>query len=269
MKEKTFFNWLIIVLGLVALTGFCFTPALAEDIDPETGKSIVEPEDDIVFEEFGDDLEITDESFGDNYQVTWIPCYSFTPYSSSTSYNISGNYRYLTSTTNPWMDASINLPSGAYLYLARLYYRDSHAGAVTLWIWREYLPNNYTQLCSISSTGTPGYASSNCYCYHTIANANNVYHARVRMSSATSSLSFYGVRLYWKRQIRTGLSHPFTDIGSLSAEFQNAIAALYHSGITTGTSSTTYSPNNPVTRGQMAAFLARALGLYWSYGSGY
>jgi S-layer homology domain len=62
--------------------------------------------------------------------------------------------------------------------------------------------------------------------------------------------------------IHTGPPHPFNDIGGLSTEFQDAIAALYQSGITTGTSPTTYSPDNPVTRAQVAAFFARALGLY-------
>ena len=40
-----------------------------------------------------------------------------------------------------------------------------------------------------------------------------------------------------------------------------AINAIAAAGITTGTSPTTYSPDDPVTRGQMASFIARALGL--------
>jgi len=42
--------------------------------------------------------------------------------------------------------------------------------------------------------------------------------------------------------------------------FEGDIEWLYSRGITQGTSATTFSPNNPVTRGQMAAFLHRALG---------
>ena len=105
MKKNNNFNfvWLVITLGLIAMTGFCFTPAFAEDIDPETGKLLFQQEEEIVP---GDDSEITDENFGRNYQATWVPSYSFTPYSSSTQYaNDGANYRYLTSGTNPWMDA--------------------------------------------------------------------------------------------------------------------------------------------------------------------
>ena len=78
-----------------------------------------------------------------------------------------------------------------------------------------------------------------------------------------------GVRLFWHRQVRTGLANPFIDIGGLNARFQNAIKALYASGITRGTSPNTYSPYSNVTRGEMAVFLAEALGLYWDYWAGY
>ena len=51
--------------------------------------------------------------------------------------------------------------------------------------------------------------------------------------------------------------HPFTDVPTTSAA-NSYIAALYQSGITTGTSSTTFSPTSPVTRGQLASFIVRA-----------
>ena len=51
----------------------------------------------------------------------------------------------------------------------------------------------------------------------------------------------------------------FTDTGDLSAESQTAIAQLADLGITKGTSATTYSPGNDVTRGQMALFIARLM----------
>ena len=51
----------------------------------------------------------------------------------------------------------------------------------------------------------------------------------------------------------------FTDIGDLSDESQKAIGQLKDLGITTGTSDTTYSPGDNVTRGQMALFIARLM----------
>jgi hypothetical protein len=52
--------------------------------------------------------------------------------------------------------------------------------------------------------------------------------------------------------IPDGSAQGFTDIGSLSAEAQTAINQAKQLGITSGTSATTYSPNAPVTREQMA-----------------
>lgn len=49
---------------------------------------------------------------------------------------------------------------------------------------------------------------------------------------------------------------PFTDVGTLICPF---VLEIYYQGITAGTTSTTFSPNNNVTRGQMAVFLAASL----------
>jgi hypothetical protein len=49
----------------------------------------------------------------------------------------------------------------------------------------------------------------------------------------------------------------FTDISGLDTTTQTAINCLFAFGITTGTSATTYSPNDTVTRWQMALFLVR------------
>jgi hypothetical protein len=49
----------------------------------------------------------------------------------------------------------------------------------------------------------------------------------------------------------------FTDIGGLDTTTQTAINCLFAFGITTGTSATTYSPNDTITRWQMALFLIR------------
>jgi hypothetical protein len=51
---------------------------------------------------------------------------------------------------------------------------------------------------------------------------------------------------------------PFTDVPGNSA-FLCAIAAAYFSGLTNGTTATTYSPSTEVTREQMAAFVSRTL----------
>ena len=51
------------------------------------------------------------------------------------------------------------------------------------------------------------------------------------------------------------VEHPFVDVGGSFAE--DDIARIFGMGVTSGTSLSTYSPDAPVTRAQMAAFLAR------------
>jgi S-layer homology domain len=51
---------------------------------------------------------------------------------------------------------------------------------------------------------------------------------------------------------------PFTDVGAGPPNFCPFILEVYSLGITAGTSPTTYAPNDPVTRGQMAVFIAKA-----------
>jgi hypothetical protein len=51
-------------------------------------------------------------------------------------------------------------------------------------------------------------------------------------------------------------AHPFTDIAASHWAY-GPVGCIYNLGITNGTSPTSYSPGAPVTRRQMAAFLAR------------
>src|SRR3546814_17397435 len=59
---------------------------------------------------------------------------------------------------------------------------------------------------------------------------------------------------------------PFTD--DETSPFEASINRLAAQGISLGRSATTYAPGDPVPRGQMASFLARALGLTAGAGLG-
>lgn len=56
-----------------------------------------------------------------------------------------------------------------------------------------------------------------------------------------------------------GICGPFTDVSD--PVFCPFVQEIYYLGITTGTSPTTYSPDEPVTRLQAAAFLSRTVDL--------
>ena len=59
------------------------------------------------------------------------------------------------------------------------------------------------------------------------------------------------------KQPEQPIENPFKDI--TNSQYANDILALYKAGITTGTSSTTYSPAKTITRAQFAVMIARAL----------
>jgi len=82
--------------------------------------------------------------------------------------------------------------------------------------------------------------------------------------AANPNPEFFGwVEIWWRRVVSTApLSPTFNDVPANHPFFQ-FIEALAASGITGGCGNSNYCPDNPVTRGQMAVFLSKALGLNW------
>ena len=77
------------------------------------------------------------------------------------------------------------------------------------------------------------------------------------------SLGFAGVRVFWRRTVSPAPAvASFGDV-PVSHPFFQFIEALAASGITAGCGGGNYCSEAPLTRGQMAAFLAKALGLHW------
>jgi hypothetical protein len=78
------------------------------------------------------------------------------------------------------------------------------------------------------------------------------------------SVQIHQVRVLWHRQISPApASATFADVPTNFIYFR-AIEALAASGITTGCATPgNFCPNDNVTRGEMAAFITRALGLHW------
>ena len=79
-----------------------------------------------------------------------------------------------------------------------------------------------------------------------------------------SNQQFFGYfEVWWRRTVSDPPATPtFGDVPT-SHPFYQFIEALAASGITGGCGSGNFCPDNPLTRGQMAAFLAKALGLHW------
>jgi hypothetical protein len=73
----------------------------------------------------------------------------------------------------------------------------------------------------------------------------------------------HGVVIGYKLQVSPPPAYAtFNDVPTNSPYFQ-FVEALAAAGITAGCGGGNYCPDTPVTRGQMAVFLAKALGLNW------
>ena len=97
----------------------------------------------------------------------------------------------------------------------------------------------------------------------TLDNAAYYVEAEIGPGDELQARSLGGVQLIWRRPVSPPPAAPtFADVPD-SHPFFPFIEALAASGITGGCGSGNFCPANPLTRGQMAAFLAKALGLHW------
>jgi hypothetical protein len=94
-----------------------------------------------------------------------------------------------------------------------------------------------------------------------IDNANASYFVRVSTSGGNL---FDSVRVFYRLQVSPAPAvASFGDVPTTHQFFQ-FIEALVASGITVGCDGANYCPDDPLTRGQMAVFLSKALGLHFA-----
>lgn len=115
--------------------------------------------------------------------------------------------------------------------------------------------------------GTPGnFEAEESGIDDTVDNKFCHYHALVDLEASAcrdNDIAFHKVRVQWQRQIASAPgTATFNDVPTTHTFFKE-IEALVDSGITGGCGGGNYCPDDTLTRGQMAAFLARALGLHF------
>jgi hypothetical protein len=97
----------------------------------------------------------------------------------------------------------------------------------------------------------------------TVDNDSNSYYVEVSLSENSTETTFSAIRIGYQLQVSPApTTATFIDVSTSHPLFQY-IEALAASGITTGYDDDTFRPSQPITRGQMAVFLSRALGLHW------
>ena len=163
--------------------------------------------------------------------------------------------------------APLNLPAGALITSIEFDYCDQNQVStrshlklvVTRWTGNvidstPFLDSVYDPECGFQVLDV---TSSNIV----VDNYFNAYYLLFFHNVGNGSESITGAMVGYKLQVTAPPGSPtFNDVSTNHPFFQY-IEALSKSGITGGCGSGNYCPDNPVTRGQMAVFLAKGLGL--------
>jgi hypothetical protein len=188
---------------------------------------------------------------------------------------------YNTNPTDNFADAQFQtIPDGAILQFFRVWFSDTNAGQnITFFLFESCLPlfgadaPSITSLATLSSSGSDGDGSLTMGLATNVTTQTCTYYARARFGNSAgagpgdSSLRLYRARVQWARQVSPAPAMAtFQDVPTTHPFFR-WVEALATSGITSGCSVAPplYCVDSPITRGEMAVFLARALGLDFGF----
>ena len=235
-------------------------PSLGEDVPSAPGE----------IARSSDRLETTlsrPKAFGtQDYTVTVIPAIAFLPEHGSDPYGTSGSFgRFGPTNTLQNFYAPIDLPPGAIVDFIGLNSQTDAPFALGVALRRRYESGSVTTLGEFSTTVHTWATEYNAVPLNApllTPTASNIVH--VQQGVLPTAQYFGHVEVWWRRIVSSPpVTSRFNDVPTDHPFFQ-FIEALAASGITAGCGDgTNFCPNNPVTRGQMAVFLAKALGLHW------
>ncbi len=179
---------------------------------------------------------------------------------------------YSTGSTSDWW-TGVFVPSGAVITRLTIEACDSSAigqlhFALASGVAPAGISTNVTPIGTTGLTETPGcgFFSVTPTSTLNVANGSNDYWAFVSWSGAGAfdgSVLLNSVRVFYRLQVSPApatATFP-TDVPTTHAFFR-FVEALAAAGITGGCGTNQFCPDSPVTRGQMAVFLAVALGLH-------
>jgi len=169
--------------------------------------------------------------------------------------------------TAPFMAAAVQLPAGVFIDAIGMAFCTAAPGDLVATLWDDSFiagpaPAN---LGSFTAPG-PGCGVGGAFVNYQYGGAGG--HPLYIVvswpgSDFTGATKFNNVYIRYRRVVSPAPAMAtFSDVPTTSPQFK-FVEALAAAGITAGCGGGNYCPDQPITRGQMAVFLATALGLHW------
>jgi hypothetical protein len=209
------------------------------------------------------------DEFGvQDYTVTVIPATSFTSDDHYiTDYGSLFRYFPFSDSHKLYFAGLSQIPSGAIIDYVGLECASTGTGELT--VTPFYMDNTSGSTSGIIALQNTPHSFDTDYNADPIGfqlqrNVHNAIAIVVDQAPNTEPL-FGWVEIHWRRTVSPPPDTPsFADVPASDFGYQY-IEALRSSGITGGCGATTFCPDAPLTRRQMAIFLSKALGLQWPY----
>ena len=215
-------------------------------------------------------------AYGPELQDYWIAATQFAPPSGSEPWSEVGNLYFFNSQASgiAAYKAQVELPAGGVITGLQCLFYDVSPSAGIVGLWKNQydsianVPGATTNLGSVASQGSSGYQDPAVVLEETVryqeAALQNIYTLDAVMPPG-ADLRLRGCRLFWRRSVSPGpATATFADVPTTHPQFR-FVEALAAAGITGGCGVSSFCPDAPLTRGQMAVFLSAALGLHFPY----
>ena len=210
--------------------------------------------------------QIQPETYGTS-SLTYVSLspWDFHPLNSSITYDFAQNPVGIYRTAGNTFEAPVRLPEGALVSYLELYSCGTGvAGALVTYFRAAKTDTTWSAVQGPLSPASGCSVTSVTIAPVVIDNSTTSYNVDAVFGASNSALRLGGFRIGYKLQISPDpTTATFADV-PVGHPFHRFVEALYASGITGGCGGGNYCPDAPVTRGQMAVFLAGALGLHWA-----
>jgi len=163
--------------------------------------------------------------------------------------------------------APVRVPEGAVISFLRFHACDPAGGHLEVSLLDSYGDHELQSLGTVTTTAQPGCVNAVALVSPPYLNAENLGHhlllSVVEAGPNDGSVAFDRVEVFYTLSVSPApAAADFTDV-PVSHPFFQFVEALVQSGITAGCGGGRFCPDAALTRGQMAVFLAKALGLHW------